>query len=231
MNGTNTQDCNQRKHVREHVLADAALQLMNGEIPALKPSVQSHLERCGRCAARLEELRAIMATEREDAAAAADVAFSEPRLRQQRSSILARLEQARAGSRVLAFPTLPGARTWMARRDRPAMRWLAGAAAAGLLVGLGAGQAAFTGHQLRFHAPSSSPAAPAVAGTWTPSRWINSGSAETPHIIERVTGASEEAFLSDMELVLNKRRNAAMRALDESLAPNGKDRRSRAHHK
>ena len=34
MNGTtSTQDGNQRKHVREHVLADAAIQLMNGESP------------------------------------------------------------------------------------------------------------------------------------------------------------------------------------------------------
>ena len=57
MNGTNTQDCNQRKHVREHVLANAAMQLMNGESPALTPSVQTHLERCDRCAARLDELR------------------------------------------------------------------------------------------------------------------------------------------------------------------------------
>ena len=113
-----------------------------------------------------------MSTEREDAMAAADAAFPESRLRAQRSSILARLEQARAGSRVLDFPTVPATRTWMARRDRPAMRWLAGAAAAGLLVGLGAGQAVFTGHQLRFH----SPAAPAAANdTWTPARWISTG--------------------------------------------------------
>jgi hypothetical protein len=228
MNGTtSTQDCNQRKHVREHVLADAAMHLTNGDSTALSPSVRSHLERCDRCAARLDELRAIMSTEREDAMAAADAAFPESKLRAQRSSILARLEQARAGSRVLDFPTVAATRSWMTRRDRPAMRWLAGAAAAGLLVGLGAGQAAFTGHQLRFHSPA---AAPAVAGPWTPARWISSSAADTPHI-ERLTPASEEAFLSDMELVLNKRRNAALRALDESLAPNAKDRRSRAHHK
>jgi hypothetical protein len=226
MNGTNTPDCNQRKHVREHVLANAAVQLMNGEPPALKPSVQAHLERCDQCAARLEELRTIMSTERDDAMAAADAAFPESRLRAQRTSILARLEQARAGSRVLDFPSLPAARSWMTRRDRPAMRWLAGAAAAGLLVGLGAGQAVFTGHQLRFHSTASSTA----PGNWAPARWINTGTAETPHI-ERLSGASEEAFLSDMELVLNKRRNAALRALDESLAPTAKDRRSRANRK
>lgn len=222
MNGTSTQDGNQRKHVREHVLADAAIKLMNGELPALTPSVQTHLERCDRCAARLDELRAIMSTEREDAVAAADAAFPESRLRAQRTSILARLEQARAGSRVLHFPTFPATRTWMTRRDRPAMRWLAGAAAAGLLVGLGAGQAAFTGHQLRFH----STAAPAPSAGSTPSRWVESGSADAPRI-ERLSPVSEEIFLSDMELVLNKRRNAVQRALDEQLAPNDKERRRR----
>jgi hypothetical protein len=222
MNGISTQDGNQRKHVREHVLANAAIQMMNGESPELTPSAKAHLERCDRCAARLGELRDLMSAEREDAMAVADAAFPESRLRTQRASILERLEQARAGSRVLHFPTFPATRTWMARPDRPAMRWLAGAAAAGLLVGLGAGQAAFTGHQLRFHAP----AAPTASGATTQPRWISSGSAD-PTQIERISPAAEEVFLSDMELVLNKRRNAALRALDEQLAPNDKDRRQR----
>lgn len=204
---TSTQDGNQRKHVREHVLADAAIHLMNGESPELTRSAQAHLERCDTCAARLEELREIMSTERDDAIAAADAAFPAERLRAQRTSILARLEQARAGSRVLHFPTFPATRTWMANRNRPAMRWLAGAAAAGLLVGLGAGQAAFTGHQILSQSAAVKPA-------------------EGPKI-ERLSPAAEEAFLSDMELVLNKRRNAVQRALDEQLAPNDKDRRSR----
>jgi hypothetical protein len=222
MNGiSSTQDGNQRKHVREHVLANAAIQLMNGESPDLTPSAQAHLEHCDRCAARLGELRDIMSTEREDVMAAADAAFPESRLREQRVSILARLEQASAGSRVLHFPTFPATRSWMARRDRPAMRWLAGAAAAGLLVGLGAGQAAFTGHQLKFHQTAT----PSKVANGAPA-WRNTGNVDTPHI-ERLTPASEEAFLSDMELVLNKRKNAALRALDEQLAPNDKDRRSR----
>jgi hypothetical protein len=222
MNGTSTQDGNQRKHVREHVLANAAIQLMNGESPELTPSAQAHLERCDVCAARLDELRDIMSTEREDAQALADAAFPESRLRAQRASILARLEQATAGSRVLHFPTFPATRSWMTQRNRPAMRWLAGAAAAGLLVGLGAGQAVFTGHQLRFH----STATPSTSANRAPASWRTAGTADAPHI-ERLAPGSEEAFLSDMELVLNKRRNAALRALDEQLAPNDKDRRSR----
>jgi hypothetical protein len=222
MNGTtSTQDGNQRKHVREHVLAHAAIQMMNGDLPELTPSAQAHLERCDRCAARLDELRGLMSIEREDAMAAADAAFPESRLREQRASILSRLEQACVNSRVLHFPTFPATRTWMAGRNRPAMRWLAGAAAAGLLVGLGAGQAAFTGHKLRFHPDSM----PATAVNRPPASWRNTGTVETPHI-ERLSPASEEAFLSDMELVLNKRRNAALRALDEQLAPTAKDRRS-----
>jgi hypothetical protein len=226
MNGTTTQDCNQRKHVRGHVLADAAILLMNGESPELTPSVQAHLESCARCAGRLAELRGIMSLEREDLTAAADAAFPESRLRAQRTSILARLEQARAGSRVLHFPTFPATRSWMARKDRPAMRWLAGAAAAGLLVGLGAGQAAFTGHQLRFHQPAT----PTVSGAVTPARWISSGAGEVPHI-ERLSPAAEEVFLSDMELVLNKRKNAALRALDDQLAPNDKERQKQRRKK
>ncbi len=223
MNGTSsTQDGNQRKHVREHVLANAAIQLMNGESPDLTPSAQAHLEHCDLCAARLGELRDIMSTEREDAVAAADAAFPESRLREQRVSILARLEQARAGSRVLHFPrSRPPARGWRSptvprcagspARPRPAC-WSAWARVRPRLPGI--------------RSVSTRPPPPRPRPTGRLARWRSAGPADAPQI-ERLPPASEEAFLSDMELVLNKRKNAAMRAMDEQLAPNDKDRRDR----
>lgn len=204
------------RHVREQVLASAALQMLNGEAPVLKASTQAHLARCVRCAARLEDLRAVMAGEREAVVDAADAAFADARLRAQRTAILDRLARDRASARVLRFPATETwtARSWI-RRDRPAMRWLAGAAAAGLLVGLGAGQIAFTGRQLHLTPSASS------ARAWTPSRWLGQATAAAPNParIERLTPASEEEFLSEMEVAINRRRNAALRALSTDLAP------------
>jgi hypothetical protein len=216
MNGNTTREGSQRGHVQEHVLAGAALQLLNGEAPALKASAQNHLAACDQCAARLEELSAVLAGERQDVADAADAVFTDGDLQAQQASILARLERERAAARVLAFP----ARTsWMVRRDRPATRWLAAAAAAGLLVGLGAGQVVFTGHQLRFQAPTL------TTRDWTPTRWLGGSgavNAAPAHHIERLSPAAEEAFLSDMESALNSRRIQALRALDD-LTPRSHD--------
>jgi hypothetical protein len=205
----------QRGHVREDLLAGAALQLLNGESPALKASAQEHLARCARCTARLEELRGELAGERQDGAEAADAVFSDERLRAQRLAILRRLERDRARARVLAFPA---AGPWLARRDRPAMRWLAGAAAAGLLVGLIGGQLMFAGHSFRLR-PSSE------ATRWTAASWLDRPSGgETPGI-ERLSPAAEEAFLSDIELAVSSRRIAALQALDD-LTPRTSERPS-----
>jgi len=233
MNGKTTHDSRQPwtlaagpargRHLREPLLASAALQTLNGEGPFLEASSQAHLAGCARCTARLDALRAAMADQRDTIVEAADAAFSDTRLRAQRTSILDRLARDRASARVLRFPAADtwAARGWI-RRDRPAMRWLAGAAAAGLLVGLGAGQIVFTGRQLHLIPSASS------ARAWTPSRWLGQATATMPDatMIERVSPAAEEQFLSEMELAINRRRNAALRALSTDLAP----RPTRASH-
>jgi hypothetical protein len=211
-------------HVREHVLAGAALQVLNGETPALKASTQAHLASCAACAARLEELRAVLAGERQDGLEAADAVFPETRLRAQRRTILERLDRARASARVLAFPTT--GRSWTVRRDRPAMRWLAAAASVGLLIGLGAGQVVSLAPQLRFR-----PAVTQTARALKPSLWLHSGAATISPVvttapgvpqIEQLAPADEETFLSEMETALNTRRIKELRALDD-LTPRAPD--------
>lgn len=214
-------------HVREHVLASAAVQVLNGEPPALKASTQAHLEHCAHCAARLEALRAVLAGERQDGIEAADAAFPETRLRAQRRAILDRLARARAGARVLAFPINGSLPTlWTVRRDRPAMRWLAAAASVGLLVGLGAGQVVSFAPQFRFR-----PGVTQTARALKPTLWLHSGAAAvTPAAtsgivtpaIEQLSPGDEEAFLSEMETALNSRRIKALRALDD-LTPRSND--------
>lgn len=195
-------------HLREQHLAAAALHLLNGEAPALKVSAEAHLHRCERCAARLEELREVLAGERNAAVEAADAVFSDDRLATQRRGILGRLERRQRGARVLPFPVI--AEEPASRRDRPAMRWLAAAAAAGLFVGLAASPIVFPDVK-RFPRTSLGAArqAPPADKWWLPS--VAGTKASKPAI----TLETDELFLSDMETALNKRRIPALRALDD----------------
>jgi hypothetical protein len=225
----------QSRHLREDVLAIVAIELLNGDAPSLEPAGLDHLTHCARCTARLEGLQQALAADRQDTSAVADAHFSEARLDGQRDAILDRLVRERAQARVLAFPTTPA--PWMARRDRPAMRWLAAAAAAGLLIGLGAGQMVFTGQPfqaqsfqangaLRFRDAGS----PSATSTWTPARWLSRvhsrpvGATVTTAEgrVEQLSPAAEEEFLSEMESALNNRRIAALQALDD-LTPRAHD--------
>jgi hypothetical protein len=200
-------------HLREHQLAGAALQLLNGEAPALKASAESHLLRCERCAARLEELREVLAGERGAAADAVDALFAEERLKEQRQSILDRLERRQKSARVLHFPAITEP---VNRRDRPAMRWVAAAAAAGLFVGLAASPVVFPDVQ-RFPRSSAANRSWSSGAKW----WVPSSVTAKPGT-SRITPETDELFLSEMESALNKRRIAPLKALDD-LTPRTHD--------
>lgn len=199
-------------HLREHQLAGAALQLLNGEAPTLKSSAQTHLLQCERCAARLEELREVLAGERHAAVDAADALFSEERLTAQRQSILGRLERRQKSARVLHFPPVAAP---VNRRDRPAMRWIAAAAAAGLFVGLAASPVVFPDVQRFPRTATASRQWPSGLKWWMPSVSARPGQS-------RITPETDELFLSEMESALNKRRIAPLKALDD-LTPRTHD--------
>jgi hypothetical protein len=69
----------------------------------------------------------------------ADAAFPPERLARQRARILARIERYGQQARILAFPS-PRAQRATLLRPRSLRRWVAGAAAAGLIVGVVAGR-------------------------------------------------------------------------------------------
>ncbi len=99
-----------------------------------------HVRTCARCAHRARELRGLLDTVAEEAGAAFDEAFPSDRLQAQRARIdhrLARAVGAVDRARVLAFPFR---RTRERRPDVRPGRWAAAATAAGLALGLVAGQ-------------------------------------------------------------------------------------------
>jgi hypothetical protein len=96
-----------------------------------------HLESCAACRARYDAFTDWLADARVDAIAAADEVFPAERLASQQSQILRRLEVLERPARVIAFPKY--AQPVAINRSGP-QRWIAAAAAAGLIVGLGAGE-------------------------------------------------------------------------------------------
>ena len=105
---------------------------------ALPPREQQHLQRCQRCIARRADLEALLADVSSAASAEADAAFPSDRLARQHARILHRVSQA-AGrpARVIAFPGHAQEPDMVP--VSPRTRWVAAAAAAGLVIGLVAG--------------------------------------------------------------------------------------------
>jgi len=96
-----------------------------------------HLTSCAHCRARYSALTGWLDDLRNEAHAEADEAFPAERLAAQQAAIFRRLEALERPARVIAFP----------KHSRPVTasqpftrRWIATAAAAGLVIGLAAGQ-------------------------------------------------------------------------------------------
>lgn len=97
----------------------------------------AHVRECPACRTRLTALSSWADGLRADARHEADEAFPRERLAAQQAQILRRLEAMERPARVLAFPrfTQP-----ISVRHVGRQRWIAAAAAAGLVVGIGLGQ-------------------------------------------------------------------------------------------
>jgi hypothetical protein len=152
-------------------------------------------------------LRAELAVVRPEIEALADASGTADRFAAQRAAILQRLADEQGDSRVLAFP--PRAGRTAARHAPPGGRWLAGAAAAGLLLGLGAGQLRAVLLPAPARVVSHAPYRPAPV-------------VEMPAVAEGGILADgeirEEEFLREMEVTLNARGVRELRALD-ALTP------------
>jgi len=96
-----------------------------------------HLAECASCRDRMDAFAGWMEQVRVEAVTEADEAFPAERLAAQHAHILRRLEAAERPARVIAFPSFSRP---LSTGTSHARRWIAAAAAAGLIVGLGVGQ-------------------------------------------------------------------------------------------
>ncbi len=120
-----------------HLDENALTEIWTAATATGEPASHAHLSACATCRARYASFTAWLDRMRDDARTEADDAFPKERLAMQHVQVMRRLEALERPARVIAFP----------RFGRPvtstqgnAQRWVAAAAAAGLVIGLAAGQ-------------------------------------------------------------------------------------------
>lgn len=157
-----------------------------------------HLEGCSACEGRRADVVRLLADCSDAAAAGADAAFPPDRLARQRARILQRLDEEMRPGRVITFPAAR-ATDVTSFRSRPGMRWIAAAAAAGLVIGVLAGYATR-----------------GIAGRPAPAARIAALAPESEPILRAVpTSLAEEEFLGLVEIAIEDSSASALRPLDD----------------
>jgi hypothetical protein len=166
----------------------------------------AHVQDCSACAAELARFTAEVDVLRDAAFAEADALLDDNRLEAQRTRILDRIAQVGHAARVLRFP----ARNREAAMPAPtgSRRWISVAAAAGLIIGLVAGQLV---HLVPWEARDSDQTISAVR--------------QSPVLVPASTGShalSDDELLDEIEAAVRVRRAHSLRALDE-ITPTATD--------
>jgi hypothetical protein len=160
-----------------------------------------HLDSCVECQGRRADIALMLMDISQAAADEADAVFPAERLTRQHARILQRLEHEGRPGRVIAFPAGYGSDAYVLR-TRPAMRWIAGAAAAGLVIGLLAGHLA---HDFSVIRPGRA-AQLAIAARPAP---------DVPTLHAVATTISEDDFLGQIDLAIEGSGSTSLRPLDE----------------
>ena len=176
-------------------------------LDGVSPAEQTHLEACPQCDARRARLREMLDDMSSSIAAAADAHFPASRLARQHARILAQLQPDGRPARIIAFPA-GYAQELVASRTNSSRRWIAAAAAAGLIVGMLAGRLGYDRSPLRL---SGGRVAATRAADAEEVRAIDGA----PYLREVAATISDEEFLSQLEFASNGPATAALQPLDE----------------
>jgi hypothetical protein len=176
------------RHLDETAFADLfAARLTLGSPESVRPA-EAHLRACPECHTRYAEFAAWLEAIGVDARAEAEEVFSAERLANQQAQISRRLEALEHPAKVIAFPRFARPVSVQPHGRR---RWIAAAAAAGLIAGVGLGQL------LDFGAASR------VRQSETAQRQIARSSApESTRVAAKPASSpdSDEILLNDVEL-------------------------------
>ena len=191
-------------HLQDDRLFECYLTERTGD--SIDPPTAEHLVDCESCGGRYTELARFMETVRAEGQAEADAVFTPERLRTQHQHIARRLEQVGRAARVISFPAQFVHRSIAASATRTAPRWIAAAAAAGLFIGVALG-ASYEWNALIGSArpPSSRGADASRPSRLTPVATRGSSQADV---------AADDAFLSDLEVALERPHTRELLAFD-----------------
>jgi hypothetical protein len=195
-------------HLQDERLYECYYAERRGDV--LDPPTAEHLSDCDACRHRFDDLSQFMAAIRNDADAALEASFPPDKLRAQQQEIARRLESIGRAARIISFPGRLAVRPSNTSTVRLATRWIAGAAAAGLFVGVAAGTAFNFGGRLNF-------AQNARLTIGQPVR----PRPQQPHIGPAPVGgasASDDAFMSDLESALDRPHTSELAVFD-ALTP------------
>ena len=169
---------------------------------AMTEREEAHVATCEECRTRRSRLERMLSEVSDAAAAETDELFTAEKLATQHARILQRIEQDGRPARVINFPAASAA-DMRPLKARPAARWIAGAAAAGLAIGLLAGHLA---HDLpAFGRPARTPLARSTSPV-----------APVQHTVRAVNAVhNDEEFLGELETALDGPQLAVLRPLND----------------
>lgn len=170
--------------MKRHLTEERLIELTLGTAApnALAEAVaDDHLAVCEVCRTRALTLTQLLDDVAGVANAQADLQFPDERLARQQARILQRVEQDGRPGRLIAFPAGQQPAPLLAR-SRPASRWVAAAAVAGLVIGVVTGQLLPTGRSVP-----------------DPSRMVSNESGSSAGIRTVSTALSDAEFLGEVE--------------------------------
>ena len=203
-----------------HLNDDRLLECYLGErgIEPVNFRAAEHLDECARCRDRYTALVETMDDVRVNAQLETDAVFTPDRLDTQRQSIARRLASVSHAARVLAFPSQTQTSSSTGMRFAP--RWLAAAAAAGLVVGVGVG--VFFDARARGFRPTVATAMPiaAPAPGQTPAaatQPLAAPKSETPvptTVSDPDASDDDAAFMAELQMAFERPGARELMALD-----------------
>jgi hypothetical protein len=203
-------------HLQDDSLSDCYFAERRGE--ALDPPAAEHLADCASCAERYAEFERFMTSLRDEANAEVDAWFPADRLRAQQQDIARRLDHVGRAARVISFPGRLAAPRMHRSTTRMATRWIAGAAAAGLFVGVAAGTLFDFGTRFEFgmrgrrsvrQLGARSAGVPTLPASLTPVPSVGTATRATE---------ADDVFMSALELALDRPHTSELVAFD-ALTP------------
>ena len=192
------------RHLSERRLYDCYYTERTGE--AVDPRAADHLADCAACGARYADLSRFLDALRAEGDAESRDVFTAERLQAQQQQIARRLEHVGHPARVISFPAQLVRRSISSTTAPMAPRWIAAAAAAGLFVGVALGAS----YQWDWRNQIARSVLTGDANVrLSPMATRGSGSNDV---------AADDAFLSELELALDRPRTRELIAYD-ALTP------------